>query len=61
MQEPKFKVGDLLHNTFTGKTGKVSALHLSETDVNNDPNPTWYYSIDHIGWLFDPEEDLEEI
>lgn len=58
MQEPKFKIGDRLRDTLTGKSGIVSTLRLSE---DNNPKPVWCYSIDSIGWLFYYEEDLEEI
>jgi len=60
-RSPKHKVGDWVRDSYSGKTGRISAMHLSDTDVDNLPNPTWYYSIDRIGWLYSPEDDLEAL
>lgn len=59
MPEAKFDIGDWVRDNYSGKTGRVTARNLSPTDVDNLPNPTWYYSMDKIGWLYIPENDLE--
>jgi len=61
MPNQKFKIGDWVMDTYSGKSGRVTAVNLSETDVDNEPNPTWYYSVDKFGWLFVPETDLEAL
>ncbi|AKJ73522.1 putative integrase [Salmonella phage 40] len=55
--EPKFKVGDIVRDTNTGKVKAISALYWSEGDQYNKAE--WAYSIDHLGWLFIGESDLE--
>ena len=52
----KFKIGDRVRDTFTGKEGVVSAIFWSEGDEHNKAE--WSYSYDHIGWLFVGESDL---
>ncbi len=60
-KSPKYKLGDYVRDSYSGKSGAISTMNLSETDVDNLPNPTWYYSIDRLGWLFYPEDDLEAL
>ena len=55
----KFKIGDRVRDTFTGKEGVVSAIFWSEGDEHNKAE--WAYSYDHIGWLFVGESDLEAV
>lgn len=59
MEQPvaKFKLGDVVRDTVSGKTGPVSALYWSEGDEHNKAE--WACSIDHLGWLFIGESDLE--
>lgn len=52
----KFKIGDRVRDTFSGKEGVVSAIFWSEGDEHNKAE--WAYSYDHIGWLFVGESDL---
>lgn len=54
---PKFKIGDVVRDTCSGKVAPVSALCWSEGDDYNKAE--WAYSIDSMGWLFIGESDLE--
>ena len=54
---PKFRIGDVVRDTCSGKVAPVSALYWSEGDDYNKAE--WAYSIDHMGWLFIGESDLE--
>ncbi len=56
---PKFKIGQVVRDTHSGKVSPISALYWSEGDEYNKAE--WAYSIDHIGWLFVGESDLEEV
>ena len=57
--EPKFKVGKIVKDTWSGKIGPISTMYFSEGDEYNKAE--WAYSIDHIGWLFHLESDLEAV
>ena len=54
---PKFKIGDTVRDTDSGKVAPISAMYWSEGDDYNKAE--WAYSIDHMGWLFIGESDLE--
>lgn len=54
---PKFKIGDVVRDKDTGKVKPISAMHWSEGDDYNKAE--WAYSIDHMGWRFIGESDLE--
>lgn len=53
---PKFKIGDVVRDTVSGKTAPVSDLYWSEGNADNKAE--WAYSIDHLGWRFIGESDL---
>lgn len=55
--QPKFKIGELVRDLNTGKVSPVTALYWYEGDQYNQAE--WSYSIDHLGWLFIGESDLE--
>lgn len=57
--EPKFKVGDVVRDTYADKIGKITTLYWSEGDAANVPE--WAYSIDKMGWYFIGESDLEAV
>lgn len=57
--EPKFKGGQVVKDTWSGKVGPISTMYFSEGDEDNKAE--WAYSIDRIGWLFYPESGLEVV
>jgi len=57
MVTQKFKVGDVVRDTYTDKIGKITTLYWSKGDENNVAE--WAYSIDKMGWLFIGASDLE--
>ncbi len=57
--EQKYKIDDVLRDRHTGKAGQVTAVYWSEGDAYNKAE--WAYSIDHMGWRFIGESDLEYV
>lgn len=55
--EQKFKIGDLVRDTYHGKEGHVTAIFWSEGDEHNKAE--WAYPVDRFGWLFIGESELE--
>lgn len=56
---PKFKIGDVVRDTMSGKERPITAMYWSEGDEHNVAE--WAYSIDSLGWLFIGESDLEAV
>lgn len=59
MQKPpqKFKIGERVKDTFSGKIGTISSIVWYEGDTCNKAE--WAYSIDSLGWYFIGESELQ--
>ena len=55
-QKAKYKIGDLLKDNFTGKTGIVTRI-IGVGYIEEGADQV-HYSIDRFGWRFLPEADL---
>lgn len=58
MQKPqqKFKIGERVKDTFSGKIGTIKSIIWDEGDAYN--RAKWAYSIDSLGWFFIGEGEL---
>lgn len=57
----KFKIGDRVRDTYTGKVGNVTSSAWIEEDFLDHNKAEWAYSIDSLGRLFIGESELEAV
>lgn len=61
LPKPKFKIGDKVVDIYSKdmNSKKITSSYLSDTDVHGRQIKTWFYSIDHLGFYYIVEEDLD--
>lgn len=55
--EPKFKVGQTVQDTLSGRLKTITVAQYQAIDGIAQ----WYYSFDSLGWYFYPENELEAV